>query len=618
MASSSGTKNEGGPPRSLSRRMTRAQTMMVNLPDEDTSASDSELVPSAISVIAPILRVANEVEKENPRVAYFCRFHAFEKAHRMDPYSSGRGVRQFKTYLLHRLEREEVETKRQLAGTDPKEIQLFYQKFYVENIQEGRYDKKPEEMAKILQIAAVLYDVLRTVVPPSKIDNETQRYARDVDRLKEQYEHYNILPLYAAGAKPAIMELPEIKAALSAIRNVDNLPMPKISLARDASHDLPKERVKSVNDILDWLSSVFGFQRGNVANQREHLILLLANIDARKRSHENYSVLDSSTIEQLMDNIVKNYRSWCDYLRCKSNLRFPQGSDRQQLELIYIGLYLLIWGEASNIRFMPECICYIFHHMAYEVYGILCSNVHPVSGETYETAAVDEEAFLRNVITPIYMVLHKESKRNKGGKASHSKWRNYDDLNEYFWSDKCFRLGWPMDRNADFFVHTDDTLHTNERSNQGNSGKRKPKTNFVEVRTFWHLFRSFDRMWIFFILAFQAMVIIAWNSSGSITDFLSEDVFRSVLSIFVTSAFLNFLQAALDIVLSLNAWRSLKATQILRYLLKFAVAAAWAVVLPIGYSSSVQNPTGLLKFFNNWPKLYVGRGMHEDMFSLLK
>ncbi|KAG8659847.1 hypothetical protein MANES_02G084900v8 [Manihot esculenta] len=669
MASSSGTKSDGGPPRSLSRKMTRAQTMMVNLPDED-SAFDSELVPSSMSVIAPILRVANEVEKDNPRVAYLCRFHALEKAHKMDPFSNGRGVRQFKTYLLHRLEREEVETQRQLAGTDPKEIQLYYQKFYVENIKEGQYVKKPEEMAKLVQIAAVLYDVLITVVPTSKIENETQRYARDVDSLREQYEHYNILPLYAAGIKPAIMELPEIKAALHALRNVENLPMPRISLAHDAHHDVQKERVKSVNDILDWLSSVFGFQRGNVANQREHLILLLANIDARKRSLENYSELDSGTIEQLMDKIFKNYRSWCDYLRCESNLRFPQRSDRQQLELIYIGLYLLIWGEASNIRFMPECICYIFHNMAYEVYGILYSNVHPVSGETYETAAPDDEAFLRNVITPIYQVLRKESKRNKGGTASHSRWRNYDDLNEYFWSDKCFNLKWPMDLKADFFVH-DEMSPVNERSNRGTSGHRKPKTNFVEVRTFWHLYRSFDRMWIFFILAFQAMVIIAWNSSGSIVDVFNEVVFRSVLSIFVTSAFLNFLQAALDIVLSLNAWRSLKATQILRYILKFAVAAMWAVVLPIGYSSSVQNPTGLVKFFSNWardwqnqefynyavalylipnvlaavlfvlpplrrrmersnwrimtfimwwaqPKLYVGRGMHEDMFTLLK
>ena len=26
-----------------------------------------------------------------------------------------------------------------------------------------------------------------------------------------------------------------------------------------------------------------------------------------------------------------------------------------------------------------------------------------------------------------------EAKRSKEGKAKHSQWRNYDDLNEYFW-----------------------------------------------------------------------------------------------------------------------------------------------------------------------------------------
>ncbi|KAJ4729026.1 Callose synthase [Melia azedarach] len=665
MASSSGTKKEGGPPRSQSKKMSRAQTMLLDLQNDDNSAVDSELVPSSLAAIAPVLRVANEIEKENPRVAYLCRFHAFEKAHQMDPTSSGRGVRQFKTYLLHRLEKEEEETKPQLARNDPKEILKYYQNFYENNIKDVRYTKKLEEMSKILQIASVLHDVLKTVVPSERIDDQTQRYAQDVQKKRKQYELYNILPLNAVGAKAAIMELPEIKAALHALRNVQNLPMSGVPLTTNVTHDLPEARDKSVFDILDWLSSIFGFQKGNVANQREHLVLLLANMDVRKRIIENYTELSSSTVQKLMDKIFKNYWSWCNYLRCEHHTRIPPGSDKQQPQLIYIGLYLLIWGEASNIRFMPECICYIFHNMADVVYGMLYSNVHPVTGDTLQTAAPDEETFLRTVITPIYQVLHKEAKRNRGGKASHSRWRNYDDLNEYFWSKRCFRLKWPMDLNADFFIHTD------ERPNQVPPGKRKPKTNFVEARTFWHLYRSFDRMWIFLIMAFQAMLIVAWSPGGSLAAFFDEDVFRNVLTIFITQAFLNLLQVALDIVLSFNAWKSLKFTQIVRYLLKFVVAAAWAVILPICFATSVQNPTGLVKFFSNWignwqsqplysyaiaiyllpnilaavlfflprlrrimersnshiitlimwwaqPKLYVGRGLHEGMFQLLK
>ncbi|KAG7023001.1 putative callose synthase 6, partial [Cucurbita argyrosperma subsp. argyrosperma] len=672
MASSSGSKNEVGPPRSLSRRVTRTPTRMVELP-EDNSGIDSELVPSSLASIAPILRVANEIEPENPRVAYLCRFHAFEKAHKMDPTSSGRGVRQFKTYLLHRLEREETETHPILERHDVQEIQAFYQRFYKHNIEGGEYTKRPEEMAKMYQIATVLYEVLQTVVPSSKIDAETEQYAKEVQRKKEQHKHYNILPLFAMAVKPAIMELPEIEAAIEALQKVNNLPMPQIHSTGnpDENPPAPTERVKPINDILDWLSSIFGFQKGNVANQREHLILLLANIDIRNKNPQVPKQLKSGTVQQLSEKIFKNYISWCNYLRWKPNLGFPHESDRQQLQLIYIGLHLLIWGEASNIRFMPECLCYIFHNMANVVYGILYSNVHPVSGESFQTEICDDESFLREVITPIYQVLLMEAKRNKGGKASHSTWRNYDDLNEYFWSEKCLNLGWPMNPKSDFFRHSDSVQPANANPNLVAAGKRKPKTNFVEVRTFLHLYRSFDRMWIFLILAYQAMVIIAWSPGGSLLAVFDADVFKSVLSIFITAAILNFVRATLDIILSWIAWRSLKFTQILRYLLKFIVAAAWVVVLPIAYFNTMQNPTGLVKFFSNWaadwqnqsfynyavavymipnilsclvfllpplrkkmersnwriitflmwwaqPKLYVGRGMHEDMFSLLK
>ncbi|KAL0732397.1 hypothetical protein Bca4012_008606 [Brassica carinata] len=634
MASTSGggRGDDGRPPqmqpvRSLSRRMTRAGTMMIE-PNEDESIIDSELVPSSLAAIAPILRVANDIEEDNPRVAYLCRFHAFEKAHKMDPTSSGRGVRQFKTYLLHKLQEEE-------PTSDPNEIQTYYQNFYVDNIKNGEGRKTPEEMAKLYQMATVLYDVLKTVIHPARIDEKTHMYAKEVERKKDHYEPYNILPVDVGGAKAEIMKLPEIKAAIRAVCNVQNLPQPRVHSASTNPNEVEREKARTFNDILEWLALVFGFQRGNVANQREHLILLLANVDVRKRDLENYE---------------ENYKSWCNYLRIESFLRFPPGCNEQQLSLLYIGLYLLIWGEASNVRFMPECLCYIFHNVG----------------------APDDEAFLRNVITPIYQVLRKEVKRNKMGKASHSKWRNYDDLNEYFWDKRCFRLDWPMKSEADFFIHSDEiSQRPNERHDQVSHGKRKPKTNFVEARTFWNLYRTFDRMWMFLVLSLQIMIIVAWSQSGSILNIFSEDVFKNVLTIFITSAFLNFLQATLDVILSFGAWKSLKFTQILRYITKFLMAAMWAIILPITYSKSVQNPAGLIKFFDNWignwlhqssynyaialyvlpnilaavffllpplrrimersntrivtfimwwaqPKLYVGRGMHEEMFALFK
>ncbi|KAK9266839.1 hypothetical protein L1049_001610 [Liquidambar formosana] len=420
MASSSGTKDGQGPPRSLSRKMTRMPTMVADASVDDNSLVDSELVPSSIAPIAPILRVANEIEEENPRVAYLCRFHALEKAHKMDPTSSGRGVRQFKTYLLHRLEREEEEIERKLAKSDPREIQRFYRNFYEKNIKEGQHTKKPEEMAKIYQIATVLYNVLRAMEPFTKIDDEIQMIAKEVQMKREQYKHYNIIPLHAAGVKPAIVEFPEIKDAIHALRNVNNLPLPRIQSTLDVPHDDPlmgDDEDKSVNDILDWLSSLFGFQKGNVANQREHLILLLANINLGNSGPllQMYGG-GGGTVGQLMDKIFKNYRTWCHYLHRRSNLIFTGSDDRQQLELLYIGLYLLIWGEASNIRFMPECICYIFHQMANNLYGVLFSNAHPVSGGTYEAAQYGEESFLKTVITPIYEVLRK-TMRHTGYRA---------------------------------------------------------------------------------------------------------------------------------------------------------------------------------------------------------
>ncbi|XP_042513016.1 callose synthase 3-like [Macadamia integrifolia] len=660
MASRRGS--EQPPPR---RQLLRTQTVG-NLGE---SMFDSEVVPSSLVEIAPILRVANEVESSNARVAYLCRFYAFEKAHRLDPTSSGRGVRQFKTALLQRLEKENEPTlKVRAKKSDAREMQSFYQHYYIKYIQALQKSEKADraQLTKAYQTAAVLFEVLKAVNlnEAVEVDHEILETHNKVAEKTEIYVPYNILPLDPDSANQAIMKYPEIQAAVFALRNTRGLPWPR---------DYKK---KVDDDILDWLQAMFGFQKDNVANQREHLILLLANVHIRQfPKPDQQPKLDERALTEVMKKLFKNYKKWCKYLNRKSSLWLPNiQQEVQQRKLLYMGLYLLIWGEAANLRFMPECLCYIYHHMAFELYGMLAGNVSPMTGENVKPAyGGEEEAFLRKVVTPIYETIAKEAERSKKAKSKHSQWRNYDDLNEYFWSIDCFRLGWPMRADADFFCQSLDQLRSEKNAESKPTRDRwVGKNNFVEIRSFWHVFRSFDRMWSFFILCLQAMIIVAWNGSGQPSSIFDADVFKKVLSVFITAAILKLGQAILDVILSWKARRSMSFAVKLRYILKVVSAAAWVIVLPVTYAYTWENPPGFAQTIKNWfgngakstslyilavviylspnmlaalfflfpfirrflersnykivmlvmwwsqPRLYVGRGMHESSFSLFK
>ncbi|RDX76753.1 Callose synthase 3, partial [Mucuna pruriens] len=657
MSSRAGPSEPQGPPQ---RRITRTQTAG-NLGE---AIFDSEVVPSSLVEIAPILRVANEVEKTHPRVAYLCRFYAFEKAHRLDPTSSGRGVRQFKTALLQRLERENDPTlKGRVKKSDAREMQSFYQHYYKKYIQalQNAADKADRaQLTKAYQTANVLFEVLKAVnmTQSVEVDREILETQDKVAEKTEILVPYNILPLDPDSANQAIMRFPEIQAAVYALRNTRGLAWPK---------DYKK---KKDEDILDWLGAMFGFQKHNVANQREHLILLLANVHIRqfpKPDQQPKVRLDERALTEVMKKLFKNYKKWCKLPTIQQEV--------QQRKLLYMGLYLLIWGEAANLRFMPECLCYIYHHMAFELYGMLAGNVSPMTGENVKPAyGGEEEAFLRKVVTPIYDVIAKEAERSKKGRSKHSQWRNYDDLNEYFWSADCFRLGWPMRADADFFCLPVEQLIF-DRSNDNkpvNRDKWIGKVNFVEIRSFWHIFRSFDRMWGFFILCLQAMIIVAWNGPGDTNAIFNGDVVKKVLSVFITAAILKLGQAILDVILSWKAQWSMSMYVKLRYILKVVSAAGWVIVLSVSYAYTWENPPGFAQTIQSWfgsnssspsffimavvvylspnmlaailflfplirrflersnyrivmlmmwwsqPRLYVGRGMHESTFSLFK
>jgi callose synthase len=60
---------------------------------------------------------------------------------------------------------------------------------------------------------------------------------------------------------------------------------------------------------MDWLDAFFSFQRDNVRNQREHLVLLLANTQMRLSSADFSNTLEPRIARQIWKKLLHNYTS---------------------------------------------------------------------------------------------------------------------------------------------------------------------------------------------------------------------------------------------------------------------------------------------------------------------
>ncbi|KAK8365239.1 hypothetical protein V6Z12_A02G039500 [Gossypium hirsutum] len=370
--------------------------------------------------------------------------------------------------------------------------------------------------------------------------------SRPCNRLSLEGEGYNIIPVHNLDANHPCVRYPEVRAVLLSLRALGNLSEPPYHTWHPSSMDL-----------LDWLGLFFGFQRDNVKNQREHLVLHLANAHMRlsRPPVGNNGTFQAIVLREFRRKLLENYTNWCSYLGKASNVDSLESDTRR--ELLYVGLYLLIWGESANLRFVPECICYIFHHMAMELNRILEDYIDEETGRPWIPSISGENAFLNRVVKPIYDTIKAEVAKNKYGTAPHDRWRNYDDFNEYFWSKSCFHtLNWPLDFNSKF---------TSER-----------KTGFVERRTFWNVYRRFDRLWVMLFLFLHVMVILAWE--GKKYPWLAldnKDVKVRVLSLFITWSGMRLFHALPEPAMEFSRVSRQTSRLVLGKVLRILVAAAW-------------------------------------------
>ncbi|OQS06150.1 glycosyltransferase [Thraustotheca clavata] len=248
---------------------------------------------------------------------------------------------------------------------------------------------------------------------------------------------------------------------------------------------------RSIDYCCEVLQAKFGFQDGSVDNQREHVLLLLANCAARAGT----GAADTQYHVQLLHTkLFGNYKEWCGFVGVKPVAYAERLSGTPLMSPLHMDLmlYFLIWGESANLRHMPECLCYLYHQM---LSALLQDDQHQ------ERRPI--QWFLQAVVRPIWKECSVMQKKNSLGlNFEHTKVRNYDDMNEFFWKKGCLKI--QIDQAAQ-------AIH-----------KTHGKT-FFEHRSIFTLILNYYRIFHFNLMFLTALSVISYlvtlSKNGGLSSF---------------------------------------------------------------------------------------------------
>ncbi|KAJ7726881.1 1,3-beta-glucan synthase [Mycena metata] len=310
----------------------------------------------------------------------------------------------------------------------------------------------------------------------------------------------------------------------------------------DRGIPLSKEEIEDV--FLD-LTQKFGFQRDSMRNMFDFLMQLLDSRASRMSPNQALLTLHADYI----GGQQANYRKW--YFAAQLDLDDAVGKTQnpginrlrsarapnkrlahekslntamerwrqamhnmsQYDRLRQIALYLLCWGEGAQIRFVPECLCFIFK----------CADDYYRSPECQNRIdPVPEGLFLRTVVKPLYRFIRDQGYELIEGKfvrreRDHEDIIGYDDVNQLFWYPEGIARIITTDKRPLVDLPPSQRFLAFERIDWN----RVFFKTYYEKRSFGHLLVNFNRVWVihvsmyYFYTSFNSPTVYAFNGVTS-------------------------------------------------------------------------------------------------------
>jgi 1,3-beta-glucan synthase len=262
----------------------------------------------------------------------------------------------------------------------------------------------------------------------------------------------------------------------------------------------------------------------------------------------------------------------------------------QQDRVRQVALYLLCWGEANQVRFMPELTCFIFK----------CADdwLNSPAGQA-QTEPVEEFTYLNNVITPLYQYCRDQGYEIQDGKyvrreRDHAAIIGYDDMNQLFWypeglerivfEDKSRLVDIPP---AERYLKLKDVVW-----------KKVFFKTYYERRSWFHMVINFNRIWVIHLCSFWFYT--AANSQPVYTKNYQQQLNQSPEKAAILSAVAlgGTLAAFIQIFATICEWcyvpRKWAGAQHLTKRLLFLILVFVVNVAPSVYIFGLDKRTGLI------------------------